>query len=80
MTSELSPLERMHYRANVARPAPIDNPVPLSMEIILGIEQWMAIQVGELKDGDEVFEEGYGFEKFLMVLNRRCPGGADIYV
>ena len=88
MTPSMSPLEKLHYRANVDRPAPMDNPVPLSVEIILGIEQWMAIQVRELKDGDEVHEDGYGFDKFLMVLNRRCPGvlraildaGADIYV
>ena len=52
MVSDLSPLEKMHYRANVNPSAPMDNPVPLSIEIIMGIEQWMAIQVGELKDGD----------------------------
>ena len=58
----------------VKSPEPMDNQVELSIEIIMGIEKWFAIQVRELKDGDEAHDDGYGFDKFLMVLNRRCPG------
>ncbi len=67
----------------------MDNFVPLSLEIINGIERWMAVEVRELDKGnDHDGAEGYGFDKFLAVLNRRCPGvlraildaGADIYV
>ena len=66
---------------------PVDNPVALSSEVVLGIEEWLAIQVSELGDGGK--DGGtYGFDKFLAVLNRRCPSvlriildaGADIYV
>lgn len=68
---------------------PVDNPIELSTEIILGIEKWMAVEVRELDKGnDHDGAEGYGFDKFLAVLNRRCPGvlraildaGADVYV
>lgn len=84
----LSPLEKMHYRADLDRTrTPIDNPVALSSEIVLGIEEWFAVQVSELGDGGK--DGGtYGFDKFLAVLNRRCPSvlrtildaGADTYV
>ena len=85
------PFEKMADRVNRHRfgSPVVDNQVELSAEIIVGIERWMAVEVRELEEGtDHDGAEGYGFDKFLAVLNRRCPGvlraildaGADIYV